>query len=107
MFSGTQQVVLFRSSNLFLPCRFSQVANPRRALAAVLSGSGNINFRDLETLLVRLGFRLVRVSGSHHIYVHQRATRPLNLQPMGKEAKPYQVRQLRAIIEEFQLGLDD
>jgi predicted RNA binding protein YcfA (HicA-like mRNA interferase family) len=59
----------------------------------------------LKALLAKLGFQLDRVSGSHHIYLHPKVTRPLNVQPMGKDAKPYQVRQLRDIIEEFKLEL--
>ena len=83
------------------------MASPRRVFAAVLLGRGTINFRDLERLLIRLGFRLDRVSGSHHIYRHPNATRPLNIQPVGKDAKPYQIRQLRDMTEEFQLTLEE
>ena len=83
------------------------MASPPRVLAAVLSGRGMINFRDLDRLLTRLGFRLDRVSGSHHVYLHPKVTRPLNIQPIGKDAKPYQVRQLRDMIAEFQLKLED
>jgi predicted RNA binding protein YcfA (HicA-like mRNA interferase family) len=54
-----------------------------------------------------LGFRLNRVSGSHHIYVHPEVSRPMNVQSVGKDAKPYQIRQLRDIIEEFGLRLED
>jgi predicted RNA binding protein YcfA (HicA-like mRNA interferase family) len=75
-------------------------------LQAVLEARRPIDFRKLEGLLGRLGFKLDRVRGSHRIYRHPRATRPLNLQPSGREAKPYQVRQLRDMIMEFGL-LDD
>ena len=62
---------------------------------------------DLQRLLSKLGFRLDRVAGSHHIYVREGVPRPINIQPVGKDAKPYQVRQLRDIIEEFDLKLED
>lgn len=83
------------------------MASPRKTLDAVRRGRGNISFNDLQRLLSKLGFRLVRVTGSHHIYVREGVTRPINIQPVGKDAKPYQVRQLRDIIEEFDLKLED
>lgn len=83
------------------------MASPKKTLEAVRRGQGVVSFRDLRALLAKLGFQLNRVSGSHHIYLHPKVTRPLNLQPMGKDAKPYQVRQLWNIIEEFELTLDD
>ena len=72
-----------------------------------MRGQGIIGFADLQRLLESLGFRLARVSGSHYIYVHPRAARPMNVQRSGKDAKPCQVRQLRDMIEEFGLKLDD
>lgn len=83
------------------------MANPRQVLQAVLSGRGTISFRDFERLLPRLGFRLDRISGSHHIYLHPQVSRPLNIQPFGKDAKPYQVRQLRDMIREFELRFEN
>jgi predicted RNA binding protein YcfA (HicA-like mRNA interferase family) len=79
---------------------------PERTLEAVKRGRGNIAFRDLQRLLERLGFRLDRVSGSHHIYIHPKVPRPMNVQAAGKDAKPYQIRQLRDMIEEFRLRLE-
>ena len=81
------------------------MANPRKVLERVMEGQGAIAFRDFERLLIALGFRLDRTSGSHRIYLHPAVGRPLSVQPRGKDAKPYQVRQLRAVIEEFDLKL--
>ena len=83
------------------------MANPRKVLDAVLRGQGVIPFRDMERLLGKLGFSLARVSGSHHIYVHAKVTRPVNIQRAGKDAKPYQIRQIRDIIVEFGLSLEE
>jgi predicted RNA binding protein YcfA (HicA-like mRNA interferase family) len=76
-------------------------------LEKVESGRGRIQFRDFQRLLVKLGFRLDRIRGSHHIYIHPAVTRPFSVQPVGKEAKPFQVRQLKDMIAEFNLGLED
>jgi predicted RNA binding protein YcfA (HicA-like mRNA interferase family) len=81
--------------------------NPQKTLESVLRAQGSIAFRDLERLLLHLGFRLDRVSGSHHVYVHPKVTRAVNIQPVGKDAKPYQVRQIRDIIIEFRLTLEE
>jgi predicted RNA binding protein YcfA (HicA-like mRNA interferase family) len=81
------------------------MARPVKVPDRVMRGRGAIAFRDLERLLIALGFRHDRTSGSHRIYVHPKVTRPLSIQPQGKDAKPYQVRQLRAMIEEFGLKL--
>ena len=53
-----------------------------------------------------LGFRLDRVVGSHHIYVHPDVDRPLSLQNVRGEAKPYQVRQFIDMVETYGLRMD-
>ena len=78
---------------------------PAKVFERVMEGQGTISFRDFERLLNALGFKRDRTSGSHRIYVHPRVSRPLSVQPRGKDAKPYQMRQLRAMIEEFGLKL--
>ena len=81
------------------------MAKPDKVFERVMEGRGATSFRDFERLLFALGFTHDRTSGSHRIYVHPRVSRPLSVQPRGKDAKPYQVRQLRAMIEEFDLSL--
>ena len=82
------------------------MANVQKAYLKVIEGRGTVSFRELQRLLVTLGFRLDRVSGSHHIYLHANVSRPINIQPAGKDAKPYQIRQLRDMIREFGLKLE-
>jgi predicted RNA binding protein YcfA (HicA-like mRNA interferase family) len=81
------------------------MAKPSKVFERVMAGRGAISFRDFERLLLALAFKHDRTSGSHRIYVHPKATRPLSVQPRGKDPKPYQVRQLREMIEEFDLKL--
>jgi predicted RNA binding protein YcfA (HicA-like mRNA interferase family) len=83
------------------------MANVQRTYIKVVEGRGAISFRELQRLLITLGFRLDRISGSHHIYLHPDVPRPINIQPAGKDAKPYQIRQLRDMIREFGLKLED
>ena len=57
----------------------------------------NIGFEELRTWLLRLGFT-ERVRGSHHIFRREGVRELINLQRDGRQAKPYQVRQIRQAI---------
>jgi hypothetical protein len=66
----------------------------------------NIGFAEFRRLIEAFGFEFRRVSGSHHIYRHPQVPRPLSLQPRDREAKPYQIRQFLAMVEEFGLTME-
>ncbi len=66
----------------------------------------NINFEDLRALLSHLGFE-ERVRGSHHLFLRSGVEELINLQRSGSTAKPYQVRQVRAVITRYGLGGDE
>jgi predicted RNA binding protein YcfA (HicA-like mRNA interferase family) len=76
--------------------------------ARVLNDPGaSITFREFERLLSALGFTHQRTVGSHRLFTHSRVPRPFPVQAAGKDAKPYQVRQLLAIVEQYELGLTE
>ncbi len=79
-----------------------------KLLNRLLSGASdtNIAFDDLRQLLVRFGFN-ERIRGDHHIYTKDGVEEILNLQPLGSKAKPYQVKQVRAVIVRNKLGVPD
>lgn len=81
--------------------------NKRKLLLRVLSGSKNIRFADMIQLAEGFGFRLARTEGSHHIMVHPEVPRPLNLQAVHGQAKPYQVRQFLKLVEQYDLLMED
>lgn len=62
----------------------------------------NIAFDDLQHLLEHLGFE-VRIRGSHHVYRRTGILEKINLQRQGAKAKPYQVKQVREIIQKYRL----
>ena len=66
---------------------------PRKTWEAILSGRRTVPFESFERLLVAFGFEHRRTRGSHHIFWHPRASRPLSIQSKGGEAKPYQIAQ--------------
>jgi len=74
----------------------------------ILSGNAdtNIDFAALCQLLTRLGFQ-ERLKGSHHVFTADGVVEILNLQPKGNKAKPYQVKQVRAILVQYRLGETD
>jgi hypothetical protein len=57
-------------------------------------------------LLDKLGFTL-RVKGDHHILTKDRVIEIINLQPIGRMANPYQVKQVRGILTKYRLGVND
>ncbi len=61
----------------------------------------------MQRLVEGLGFRLARVSGSHHIYAHSSVPELVNLQEARGEAKPYQIRQFLRLMVRYDLRLED
>lgn len=80
------------------------MATYKKLLERLLSGrsDANIPFEALRNLLARLGFE-ERSRGSHHIFVKSGVEDMINLQKEGHMAKPYQVRQVRAVITQYGL----
>jgi predicted RNA binding protein YcfA (HicA-like mRNA interferase family) len=62
----------------------------------------NIGFGELRDLLLKLGFE-ERTRGSHHIFRKTDVDERINIQKDGAKAKPYQVRQIRAILLKYRL----
>jgi Cu/Ag efflux pump CusA len=76
----------------------------------------------MVTLVEAFGFRLSRIKGSHHIFVHPQVRELVNLQNVGVhpqvrelvnlqnvggKAKPYQIRQFLRLVERYNLALRD
>jgi len=74
----------------------------------ILAGGAdaNIEFSSLRQLLTRLGFE-ERMKGGHYIFTREGVSEIINLQPRGKTAKPYQVKQVRSILVKYRLGDTD
>ncbi len=74
-------------------------------LTTILRGTSdsNISFSELRYVLETLGF-VVRIKGSHFIYTKKDVAEIVNLQPLGSQAKAYQVKQVRALILKYKLA---
>lgn len=75
-----------------------------KLILKLLSGNSdkNFDFNDLLLLLESVDFE-VRIKGSHHIFYKEGIDEIINLQPHGKHAKAYQVKQVREIFIKYKL----
>ena len=80
--------------------------NNKKLLSRIARGSHDVRFADLIALVEGFGFRLSRVSGSHHIFVHNDVRELVNLQNVGGKAKPYQIQQWLRLVERYNLTLE-
>jgi len=70
----------------------------------LLNGLSDADFEldDLCLLLKYLSFE-ARISGSHHVFRKSGVAEKVNLQRQGSKAKPYQVKQVRTIVQKYRL----
>lgn len=82
------------------------MSQQQKFLSRILLGSSDasIDFADLCTLLRWPGFE-ERIRGSRHIFRRPEVEERVNLQSDGNKAKVYQVRQVRAIVLKYRLGI--
>jgi len=62
----------------------------------------NIEFEELRKLMLSLGFH-ERIKGSHHVHYKDGIEEIINLQAKQHKAKPYQLKQVRALIIKHKL----
>lgn len=74
-------------------------------MADLLGGraDANVDFDDLRGILLDLGFE-EQTRGSHHLFRKSGIEERVNLQRDGRNAKPYQVKQVRAVILKYGLA---
>ena len=81
--------------------------NRRKLLQKLSQGDfRNVPFADMVSLVTGFGFTLKRTRGSHHIFAHPALPEMINLQDVGGEAKPYQIRQFLRLIEKYNITLE-
>ena len=83
------------------------MTRPPKLLAKALRTNKNLRFAEITALAEAFGFELVRARGSHHIFKHPDVAELLNLQDVGGQAKPYQVRQFLDLVESYNLSLGE
>lgn len=84
------------------------MVKPSKLFSLLLENSNrDVSFRDFLALVSALGFVHSRTKGSHQSFGHPRCPKLLVVQPKGKDAKRYQVRELLDMVEEYGLALDE
>lgn len=78
----------------------------RKILEAAQANPRSLDFSDLVCLVEAAGWVLKRQQGSHRVYSRPGTPEIINIQPRGKDAKPYQVRQVVELIERYSIQLD-
>lgn len=73
-----------------------------KLLAQILSGKHdtNIDFEAACNLLEHLNFNK-RIRGSHHVFTYPGYIGLIDLQPIGRHCKPYQVEQIRKVLNDL------
>ena len=61
----------------------------RKLLQKALTSPTGLRFSEATALAEAFGFRLSRVSGSHHIFLHPLVPELVNLQEVDGKAKAY------------------
>ena len=79
----------------------------RKLLQKILRSQQNVRFSEVVILLEAFGFKLSRISASHHIFVHSEISENINLQNVDGQAKSYQIRQFLKLVERYNLTLED
>jgi predicted RNA binding protein YcfA (HicA-like mRNA interferase family) len=79
--------------------------DPHKLLRKALASPANLRFEEACALARAFGFHLSRVRGSHHIFAHGNVRELVNLQEVKGKAKPYQIKQLLALVEGYNLSL--
>lgn len=82
------------------------MVKPSKLFARLVESPQSMRFRDFQRVLAAFGFKLDRITGSHHHFRHPLSKRPLSIQPRGNMAKPYQVVQFLDIVEEFGIKIE-
>jgi predicted RNA binding protein YcfA (HicA-like mRNA interferase family) len=77
------------------------MVKPAKLYSLLLDTSNrDVTFRDFIALIEVFGFTHERTKGSHRSYSHPDCPRLLVLQPKGKDAKRYQIREFLDLVEE-------
>jgi predicted RNA binding protein YcfA (HicA-like mRNA interferase family) len=82
------------------------MTKPAKLYALLLQSTDrSIAFRDFVALIEAFGFVHSRTKGSHLSYKHPTCPKLMVIQPVGKDAKRYQVREFLDLVREFALQI--
>lgn len=74
-----------------------------KLLRKAINNPGGLRFSEAQSLAESFGFKLDRISGSHHIYIKAGIPELINLQNVKGKAKSYQIKQLLCLVEQYNI----
>ena len=81
--------------------------NKKKFLRQIINNQQNVSFNDFIKLIESFGFKLDRIKGSHHIFIHEGIRELINIQNVKGQVKPYQINQFLKLVERYNLSLED
>ena len=81
--------------------------NKRKMLKQILNNQKNVKFNDFVIILEAFGFFRARSNGSHNIFKNIFVEEIINVQNVNGEAKPYQIKQFFALVEKYNLKMEE
>jgi len=89
--------------------KYVRLVNTKRLWLRIRQGHlQNVRFDDFQRLLEEFGWALDRQEGSHRVYRHPSVPERLSVQPdRNGQAKPYQIRDLRRYVEDYDLSQEE
>jgi len=81
--------------------------NRKKFLKRILTNKQNVSFNDFKNLIEAFGFKMNRIKGSHHIFIHPSVKELINIQKVKGQVKPYQINQFLTLVEKHNLSLKE
>lgn len=79
----------------------------RELLLQATRPGATLRYNEFKALLEAFGFRLASMNRLHNIFVHPQIPDLLNIQNIGGQLKPFQLRQALNLIYKYQLRAQD
>jgi hypothetical protein len=87
-----------------LQCRLCGMGRRRKLYDRIVGGQSDANIPFEQTVNMLKAMRFAeRIRGSHHIFTREGVVEPINLQDVGGECVPYQVKQMRLVLKKYNL----
>ncbi|MDR0916929.1 MAG: type II toxin-antitoxin system HicA family toxin [Oscillospiraceae bacterium] len=81
--------------------------NKRKLFQSIVNNQKNVKYDDFVVVMQAFGFVLKRTVGSHNVFKNPDIGEIMNVQNVNGEAKPYQIKQLLALIERYNVKMED
>ena len=81
--------------------------NKKKLFTKIINNQKNVRFNDFVTIIEAFGFYCIRKEGSHRIYKKTNVVELINIQNENGKAKPYQIKQFLALVEIYNMRMED